>query len=359
MADVLRLERFGFRAMGSPCRLHLWGRERDAADARARLAPLAEICRREVLRLERKFSRYRDDSLASRINRSAGDMRGVEVDAETSALLDFAGTAYHESEARFDPTSGVLRRVWDFKSNRVPTRRELAEIRRLVGWSKLRWERPRIVLPIEGMELDFGGFVKEYAADRVAEACRARGLAHGMVDLGGDLAIIGPHPNGDPWQIGIRNPRRPVQAIARIALASGGLATSGDYERFMIVDGVRHSHLLDPRTGESHRTGPACVSVTADHCLVAGVTATIAMLHDESACHDFLAGVELPHLVVGQDGRIRGTADVVDPKGRIHGRTDVIDQDRLESRTRSASQPASPSVRATRAASTMESSPTT
>jgi len=166
-------------------------------------------------------------------------------------------------------------------------------------------------LPEAGMELDFGGFVKEYAADRVAELARRLGVRSGMIDLGGDLAVVGPHPNGDPWLVGIRNPRRPNAAMARIAVTHGGLATSGDYERCMIIDGIRYSHLLDPRTGESFRQGPACVSVKADHCLVAGVTATIAMLHTEGEDEVFLSRVGLPHLCVTQDGRIRGTAEVI------------------------------------------------
>ena len=157
------------------------------------------------------------------------------------------------------------------------------------------------------MELDFGGFVKEYAADRVAELCRAQGIKSGLVDLGGDLAVIGPHPDGSPWLVGIRNPRNPEQAIARIALESGGLATSGDYERFMIVDGERYSHLLDPRSGESFRTGPSCVSVTADHCLIAGITSTIGMLHQEDDCETFLDGIGLSHLGVHQNGELFGS----------------------------------------------------
>jgi len=303
-----QLERFGFRAMGSPCELHLYG------DSRRALAPIARSCLEEVQRLESKFSRYRDDSLASSINRSAGDERGVEVDAETAALLDFAETAHAESEGRFDPTSGVLRQIWDFKSGRLPREQDLARVRPLVGWGKVRWERPRIVLPLAGMELDFGGFVKEYAADRVAELCRSRGLESGLVDLGGDLAVIGPRPNDRPWLVGIRDPRQPEWAMARIALSHGGLATSGDYERFMVVDGVRYSHLLDPRSGESFRGGPACVSVVAPHCLVAGVTSTTAMLHEFRNALVLLEDVGLAHLVVSQTGEISGTADVRAPE---------------------------------------------
>lgn len=302
----MRLERFRFRAMGSPCELQLWGESRNAA------AAVADACGREIDRLERKFSRYRGDSLTSRINRSAGDSAGVEVDSETAALLDFAATAHRESGGRFDPTSGVLRRVWNLESGRLPAPDAVKEVRALVGWSKLQWENPRIVLPTRGMELDFGGFVKEYAADRTAELCRERGLTSGIIDLGGDLAVVGPHPDGQPWLVGIRNPRRPSEAIARIALRSGGLATSGDYERCMIVNGKRYSHLLDPRTGKPHDGGPACVSITADHCLIAGLTATIAMLQPESDAPRFLRDIGLPHLLVTQSGRISGSADRVE-----------------------------------------------
>ena len=308
-------DRFRFRAMGSPCELSLYAESRPALE-RAR-----DTACREIARLEAKYSRYRDDSLASRINRSAGSACGVEVDEETAALLDFAATAWAESEGRFDPTSGVLRRAWDFRSGHVPDPSEIEAVHRLVGWSRLRWERPRLALPTVGMELDFGGFVKEYAADRVAECLRQTGLAAGLVDLGGDMAIVGPHPDGSPWLIGVRDPRAPSEAIARIALHSGGLATSGDYERCMVVDGVRYSHLLDPRTGESFRGGPACVSVRAPHCLVAGVTATIAMLHEESSAERFLGELGLPHLGITQSGRIFGETRLVEIAARPRRRT--------------------------------------
>ena len=310
-------ERFRFRAMGSPCELALYGGSRRV------LEEARDVACREIARLETKYSRYRDDSLASRINRSAGSACGVEVDDETAALLDFAATAWSESGGRFDPTSGVLRRAWDFRSGRVPAPERIQAVRRLVGWSKLRWERPRLTLPIVGMELDFGGFVKEYAADRVAERLREQGLAHGLVDLGGDMAIVGPHPDDTPWLIGVRDPRSPSDAIARIAVRSGGLATSGDYERCMVVDGVRYAHLLDPRTGESFRSGPACISVRAPHCLVAGVTATMAMLHEEGPAEAFLAELGLPHLGITQAGRVFGETRLVEagplPPRRVRG----------------------------------------
>jgi len=294
------LARRPFRAMGSPCELHLYGESRNFCDA------LSERAIAEVLRLERKYSRYRDDSVTSSINRSAGDSAGVRVDDETASLLDYASTANETSGGLFDPTSGVLRRVWNFKSGSVPAREAIDEVLPLVGWARVAWRRPLLVLPQAGMELDFGGLVKEYAADRVAELCRASGARHGMVDLGGDLAVIGPHPDGKPWVIGIRDPRAPQSAMASVRLHAGAIATSGDYERAMVVDGVRYTHVLDPRTGWPV-TGLRSVSVVADRCLIAGTATTVAMLLGEADGARWLDELGLPNLRMDDDGGLSGT----------------------------------------------------
>jgi len=294
----MRFEQIRFRAMGSPCALHLY-----AANAET-VRSLASACRAEIARLESKYTRYRDDSLTSRLNRSAGDPRGVRVDDETAGLLDYAQTAHCESGGLFDLTSGVLRRAWDFRSGRLPSRAAVDALLERVGWQRVRWQRPRLVLPISGMEVDFGGLVKEYAADRVAELCRRRGARHGLVDLGGDLAVVGPHPDGRPWQVGIRDPQDGRRALAVVSVFRGGVATSGDYERCMLIDGVRYGHLLDPRTGWPVR-GPRSVSVLAPHCLIAGTTSTIAMLSGDSGADAWLASVGLPHARVDRDGALR------------------------------------------------------
>jgi thiamine biosynthesis lipoprotein len=286
--------------MGSPCALQLYGRSRRRIDA------MAEAARAEIVRLEQKYSRYREDSLTSRINRSAGRSDGVVVDDETASLLDYAETAFSQSAGLFDITSGVLRRVWDFKSGRVPASDEIEALLSRVGWQRVRWECPRIVLPIAGMEVDFGGYVKEYAADRVAALCRSLGARHGLVDLGGDLAVIGPHPDGSPWRVGVRHPRRPGTAMATVSLASGGIASSGDYERCMVVDGKRYGHVLDPRTGWPVE-GLASVSVAASHCLIAGTATTVAMLKGAAEGAAWLDELGLPNLRMDPDGELAGT----------------------------------------------------
>jgi FAD:protein FMN transferase len=294
------LGHYPFRALGSPCELHLWGGSRAEIDA------VAEAAKSLVLRIERKYSRYRDDSVVTEINRSAGDPRGVAVDDETANLLDYAATAWRHSGGLFDVTSGSLRKVWDLKSGRVPSREEVREALARVGWSRVRWERPRIALPLAGMELDFGGFGKEWAVDAVADLCRARGVRHGMVDLGGDLRALGPHPDGRPWLVGVRDPRAPERALASVPLFDQGLATSGDYERCMVVDGVRYPHILDPHTGWPVR-GLRSASVIAPQCLVAGTATTIALLKGGREGARFLDGLGLPNLRMDEKERVSGS----------------------------------------------------
>lgn len=285
--------------MGGVCEIRLY-----APDARCAQAQ-ADVAQAEVQRLEKIYSRYLDDSVTTRINRSAGHAQGVDVDEETAGLLDYAQAAWEQSEGLFDITSGVLRRVWDFKSGRIPTQAEIDNTLQLIGWDKLHWRRPHLVLPSAGMELDFGGYVKEYAADRAAQACRDAGARHGFVELGGDIALIGPHPDGAAWEVGVRNPRDPEVAIAQISLVSGGIASSGDYERFFERDGKRYCHILNPLTGWPV-TGLAGVSVVAEQCLIAGTATTIAMLKGSDEGPEWLQELGLRHLYVDTRGRISG-----------------------------------------------------
>jgi thiamine biosynthesis lipoprotein len=293
-------QRFPFRAMGSPCELHLYAETDEHAES------VAARAIGEVARLERKYTRYRDDSLTAEINRSAGRREGVAVDPETASLLDYADTSHRESDGLFDITSGILRRAWNFKGRRLPSQPEIESLMGRVGWERVRWARPRIILPVAGMQIDFGGYVKEYAADRVSELCRSLGVRHGLVDLGGDLCVVGPHPDGSPWRLGIRDPGNPESAIASVCLSQGALASSGDYERCMIVDGHRYGHLLDPRSGWPVE-GLAAVSVVAPHCLIAGTASTVAMLKGSDEGSRWLDTLGLPSLRVTRDGDLGGS----------------------------------------------------
>ena len=155
------------------------------------------------------------------------------------------------------------------------------------------------------MELDFGGIVKEYAADAAAKLGRALGVTHGLINLGGDFAVIGPQPDEQAWTIGVANPKEARSLMAKIDLLDGGLASSGDYERFFMYEGKRYSHILNPKTGwPSH--GLRAVSVAANLCTVAGSMATIAMLQEENEAISWLQESGLSHVYMGSDEEISG-----------------------------------------------------
>jgi thiamine biosynthesis lipoprotein len=287
--------RIEFDAMASRCEIRV------AAPDETRARAWAQRAIDEVRRIEAKYSRYRDDSVVTAINRSAG-RDAVTIDAETQALLGYADALWRDSGGRFDATSGVLRRAWDFRRAAVPDAAALAAVLPLIGWDRVERDGATVRLPAGGMELDFGGFGTEYAADRAAEALRAAGARHGFVDLGGDIRAIGPQPGGAPWSIAIRHPRDERRTVAAIDLAEGAICTSGDYERFVELDGVRHCHVLDPRTGRSVRWWRS-VTVVAPVAVAAGGYTTVAMLLEADApAH--LDRTGLPWLAVGPDGAL-------------------------------------------------------
>jgi thiamine biosynthesis lipoprotein len=257
--------------MAGPCEVRLAGADE----------ALAGLAIDEVRRIEAKYSRYRADSIVARINAAAG-ASWTECDDETLALFDYAAALYASSAGRFDITSGVLRRAWDFRAARLPEPAQLAALLALVGFAGLERRERAVRLARAGMEIDFGGFGKEYAADRAAAALRAAGVRHGYVNLGGDLHVLGPRPDGRAWDIGIQDPRDENACIATLALREGGLATSGDYERYFERDGKRYCHILDPGTGYPVSSWRS-VSVLAPLAVSAGSLATIAMLSGEGA----------------------------------------------------------------------------
>jgi len=285
--------------MGSRCEIRLYAaaEERAAAGARAAIA--------DVQRLEAKYSRYRNDSATAEINRVAAAGGAIDVDEETATLLDYAATCHGQSEGLFDLTSGVLREAWGPERSALPDADTLERLLARVGWSKVRWQRPRLAFGASGMEIDFGGVVKEYAADRAAVICAEAGFRHGLVDLGGDIKIIGPHPDGAPWVVGIQHPRIADAVMATLDVSYGAVATSGDYERFFQIDGKRYCHILSPRTGMPVR-GLAGVSVAAEECVVAGSATTIAMLMEDRG-PAWLDEVGLPHVWMDQQLRVGGT----------------------------------------------------
>lgn len=260
--------------MGSPCELVAEAASRAEADK------LARVVANEAWRIEDKFSRYLAGNIVDRINRADGTP--VTVDPETAGLLDFATTLHELSAGRFDITSGVLRRVWHFDgSDKVPPADAVAATLEWVGWHRVAWAAPVLQMP-PGMEIDLGGIGKEYAVDRCAALLRERDAPPCLVNFGGDLVATAAPRQRDAWSVGIEgaSPDAPEKIIR---LQQGALATSGDARRFLLRDGVRYSHILDPTTGWPVVAAPQSITVAADTCTQAGMISTLAMLRGADA----------------------------------------------------------------------------
>jgi thiamine biosynthesis lipoprotein len=263
-----------FQAMGSPCELVCEAPKRSVA------LDLTALVAAEAWRIEDKFSRYLDGNIIGRIN-SAGGVP-VEVDDETADLLDFAVTLYDLSEKRFDITSGVLRRVWRFDgSDRVPGNESVEDVLGMVGWYRVDWRRPTLQMP-EGMEIDLGGIGKEYAVDRCAGLLREQGSSPCLVNFGGDLAATGSPRRRRHWKVAVEGDE-PESPDRIIDLRQGAIATSGDARRFLLKDGVRYSHILDPVTGWPVTDAPRSITVAAETCVQAGMISTLAILKGAEA----------------------------------------------------------------------------
>ena len=294
----LTLYRFPFRAMGSPCEIQLY------SDDDRHVQSVADNAITDVRRIEARYSRYRENSVLSGINRVAAKGGTVAIDEETSALLAYADTCYRQSGGLFDISSGVLRKAWDFNSNKIPHKAVIKQLLGVVGWKKIQLSATQISFKRPGMQLDFGGIAKEYAADRAASICEAQGIAHGLVDLGGDIKIIGPHADGRPWSVGLRHPRKPHALLASVNVYAGAVASSGDYERCIDVKGRRYSHVLNPKTGWPVE-GFVGVTVLAEQCVIAGSACTIAMLMEQRG-KSWLADLGLQHIWMDQQGEVGG-----------------------------------------------------
>jgi thiamine biosynthesis lipoprotein len=261
--------------MAGPCEVLV--RCHDASEAE-KLASLAYL---ETTRIERKFSRYRSDNVVHAINHSEG--KRVQIDEETSRLLQYAGQCYELSDGRFDITSGILRRAWTFDGRSFkPDEAQIASLRESVGWPRVHLDAASMLLPT-GMEIDLGGIGKEYAADRVAELVAEDSEAAVLVNFGGDIRAIPGAKDRRGWTVGIEAPGADTAPVGQIEIAEGGVATSGDARRYCIVEGRRLGHILDPRTGWPVADAPRSVTVVADNCTAAGFMSTLAMLHGADA----------------------------------------------------------------------------
>lgn len=276
-----------FSAMASPCEVLVHSDDAKLAKA------ICEAVSQETWRIEAAFSRYSQDNQIHRINTAKG--KPIEVNEELAGLLNFADTCWQLSDGAFDISSGVLRRVWLFDGgDQLPKDREVNALLPLIGWDKINWNGSSIRLPT-GMEIDLGGLGKEYAVDRAARLASQMSDAPVLINFGGDLRANRAPWGAQAWRVGIEN-HAGSGARATVELQAGSLATSGDARRYLLHEGVRYGHILDPRTGWPVEDAAASITVARGQCIEAGLMATLALLKGEDA-EAFLEEQDCPHWV--------------------------------------------------------------
>ncbi len=238
-------------------------------------------------RVDRGMSTWRDDAELVRFNReiATGPFR---FSPETRRVVVAALELARETNGAFDPTVAPLVALWGFGAGAretEPTEEDLRQARARVGWRHLAWdEEGRLVRHVPGVALDLSAIAKGYAVDAVLiELARDQPLGL-LVEVGGEVGALGPKANGEAWRVGIDDPTAPGARLeAVVALSGGALATSGDARRFVLKDGIRYGHILDPTTGWPVENAPRSITVAADTCTEAGMLATLAMLNGADA----------------------------------------------------------------------------
>jgi thiamine biosynthesis lipoprotein len=268
----------------------------------------------ELSRVERLMSPHLEQSDLSRLTRAP---QGAELSLETIGLLQRSLELNRISSGAFDPTLGQLKQLWGVEGDQphLPSAAEIAAVLQQTGPQRLTIEGLRVTKSAPGLAIDLGGIAKGYAIDRAADLLRQAGVTQASINAGGDLRLLGDR-QGRPWRIGIQHPRKPGELLAVLSLTDRAVVTSGDYERFFEIDGVRYHHIFDPATG---RPATACQSVTivAADATLADALATAAFILGPETGRELLESQGAEGILVGADGQVLTTAGL---KGQIEWR---------------------------------------
>jgi FAD:protein FMN transferase len=233
----------------------------------------------EVDRLERIFSDYDPESELSRLSARAPTREPVPISEDLWWVLDRAVAWRDASGGAFDPTIGPLTKLWrqSRRSGTMPLPEKLTAARAAVGPKTLRLhpDNRAVELMHRGIRLDLGGIGMGAAIDRVVAVLRDRGITSGMVDASGDIAVIGTPPDRDGWRVAVAALGSAAGDATEVILRDAAVTTSGDAFQAVTIDGIRYSHIVDPRTGLGV-AGPAAVTVIAPDCITADALATAA-----------------------------------------------------------------------------------
>ncbi len=249
----------------------------------------------EIKNLDTLLNNFEPDSEISAISKEAG-IKAVHVSRETLDLMQKTMGISEVTDGAFDPTIGPVYKLWKFSGRpanpSMPPQDAIKNALKLVGFKKIKIDGTgsEIYLQEKDMELDLGGIAKGYAADRAVEAIRTKGIRAALVAIAGDIRGYGLSTTGNPWKVGIQNPRpedpdseRPWEDIfATLYLNDSAISTAGDYQRFFIKDGKRYHHIIDPKTGYPAESDLISVSVISPEGYISdGIDTSILILGAE------------------------------------------------------------------------------
>jgi thiamine biosynthesis lipoprotein len=267
----------------------------------------AEAAFSEIERLEAIFSSYIPTSDVSRISKAAG-VGPVSVSPEVIEVLGVSKKISELTRGAFDPTVGVLNNVWDFsgEDGYVPSEEEVKDLLPFVDYKKIliHENSAKAGLSAAGMRLNLGGVAKGYIVGKAQEALKRAGVEWGIIKAGGDMAIF-QKGSGEPFTVGIQNPREAGRLLGKITITKGAVATSGDYERFFVKDGVRYHHILDPVTGYPARRSRSVTIIADDPTGADGLSTGVFVMGAKEGMEliEGLDGVEA--VIVDSEGRVQ------------------------------------------------------
>ncbi len=231
----------------------------------------------EIENVDRLLSRFNEKSEVSGIN-TLKPFETIKVSVETVTVLNKSEEINKITDGAFDVTVLPLIKLWGAyggKNNLVPPRHEVKKALEFVGPDNLLFDKQygNVSVLKQGVGIDLSGIAKGFAVDRAIESLRRDGIKNAMIDAGGDIYCLGSGPEGRPWQIGLKHPRE-NKIITTLQLRDMAVATSGDYENYILINGERFSHIIDPRTGYPVKDAPISVTVLAADCITADALAT-------------------------------------------------------------------------------------
>ncbi len=262
----------------------------------------------EIKRIEKLLTTYNDNSETNLINRNAG-IEAVEVCDETFQLIERSIRISNITQGAFDISYGSIdKSLWNFDTNMkaLPDKETAKAMVRLINYRNiiLDNERKTVLLKEKGMRIGFGGIGKGYAAEMAKKVMQEMGVESGIVNASGDLTAWGFQPNGEEWTIGIANPNIKDQVFSFMKITGLAVATSGNYEKYILIDGKKYSHTINPRTGLPV-TGIKSVTVITKNAEIADAMATPVTIMGVQAGLDMINQIkDIEVIIIDDDNKM-------------------------------------------------------